>query len=118
MAAEFVEKFFAGKSWFCGGPVPKKQLLDQKSLDLVIGTEFCYGIELIYKTFKENNLLQEKHKDIKFVINAINETKKKSVPKLFQAGMILLYLKFSKGLTLTENEFDITHLKALCEEEI
>jgi len=118
MAHEFVEKFFDGKSWFCGGPIPKKQLLDQKSLDLVIGTEFCYGMDLIYETFKKNNLLQDKHRDIKFVINSLKEAKKKSVPKVFQAGVVLLYLKFCKGLSLAENVFDITHLKLLCEDEI
>lgn len=115
-ATENISAFFEGKEWFCGGPIPKKQLFSRKSLDIVIGTEFCLGIDLIYETLAGFTKLQENNRDIRFVIKLLTETKKNSVPKDFQAGIILLFLHFCKGAALPEKDFDITHLMK-CEEE-
>ncbi len=113
----FIERFFENKEWFCGGPIPQSELLKQSSVDTVIGTEFCKGIETIYALLEKYGVLQEKSQDIRFVLKQLKITKQAGIPKSYQAGMILLYLKFCKGLLLPKLEFDVSHLKSKKEDE-
>ena len=117
VAKNFIKRFFEDKDWFCGGPIPNSELLNKASVDVVVGTEFCTGIDTLYAILKNNNLLQNKNKDILFVIKRLKDTKNKGIPKVFQAGILLLYLKHCKGIPLPALKFDEEHLHNYFAEE-
>lgn len=110
VAKNFIKKFFEDKEWFCGGPIPNSELSSKSAINVVIGTEFSNGIDTLYTILKDKNLLQNNNKDILFALKVLRDTKEKGIPKVFQAGMMLLYLKYCKGVVLPKLKFDEEHL--------
>lgn len=112
----FIERFFKDKTFHCGGPIPRNSLYSEQSINLVLGTEFCVGIDQCYEAIstlrKPRNYNDETIEwDIGIVLSLINEARSMEIPKDFQAGIMLLYLKLCKGCRTPEKkELDITHL--------
>lgn len=106
-AREYMEKFFKDKKFHCGGAIPQKQLYSDANVDLVLSTTFCEGVDLAYEMVKNirvpRNYEQEIEYDIYLVLDTICAVKSCGIPKPFQGGIVLLYLKFCKGMTLPES---------------
>lgn len=104
LAETYIRSFFEDKSWFCGGPIPQRELLSDFSIKTVLRTQFdrrCFDfihyecLPLISNTegFKDNTVTWEVH----CLLQLISELKYLGVPKEFQPGLLMLYFKFCKG---------------------
>lgn len=121
-AKGYIGQFFANKKFHCGGPIPKNYLYSEQSINLVLSTEFCKGVDLCYEALttvrapKNHDEEETVPWDIYMVLNLIAEVRAMQIPKDFQAGIMLLYLKLCKGARMPEkNEVDITHITELVE---
>jgi hypothetical protein len=106
-AREYMEKFFKDKKFHCGGAIPQKQLFSDANVDLVLSTTFCEGVDMAYEMVENirvpRNYEQEIEYDIYLVLDTICAVKACGIPKPFQGGIVLLYLKFCKGMALPES---------------
>lgn len=104
LAETYIRSFFKEKSWFCGGPIPQRELISDFSIKTVLRTQFdercfdfihykCLPLVPNIENFKDNTVTWEVH----CLLQLINELKSLGVPKEFQPGIILLYFKFCKG---------------------
>lgn len=112
---EAIERFFKGRSWFCGGPIPKNHLHSRQSVDLVLSTEFLSGIDEVRallpeeeppKGFDPKRIDWDTHR----LLQLLHEVKRFGIPKAFQAGMILLYMRFCMGISLPEKKRNLAHI--------
>jgi hypothetical protein len=112
---ESIERFFNGRTWFCGGPIPKNYLYSKQSVDLVLSTEFLAGVDEVRallprehppKGFDPKRLDWDTHRLLKL----LHEVKRFDIPKEFQCGMILLFMKFCMGIKLPEKKRNLTHI--------
>lgn len=104
LAETCIRLFFEDKSWFCGGPIPQRELISEFSIQTVLRTRFddrCF--DFIHneclpkipntKVFDNNTVTWEVH----CLLQLISELKYLGVPKEFQPGLLMLYFKFCKG---------------------
>lgn len=104
LAEYSIETFFEDKQWFCGGPIPQKELLSEESIRIVLRTQNDDETFLfIHEKCLEKLPKPRGHKDgnvpwtVQFLLSLISDMKKKWLPKDFQPGLLLLYFKFCKG---------------------
>lgn len=114
-ARTYIERFFADKTWHCGGPIPLNQLYSEQSVHIVMSTEFGEGIDICYKVLKQCPPPSDfDHRLINWdtycMINLITEIRSYGIPKPLQSGMMLLYLKFCKGYRVPEKNLNIAHI--------
>lgn len=112
---ESIERLFKDRSWFCGGPIPKNHLYSKQSVDLVLSTDFLSGIDEIRALLpKEEPPKDFDPKKIDWdtyrLLQLLREVKRFGIPKEFQAGMILLYMRFCMGISMPEKNRNLTHI--------
>lgn len=104
LAYTTIEMFFKERKFHCGGPIPKNSLFSQNNIALVRDSDFCKGVDAIYKIINnDENRAKSKRLDVDFVLELINEVNNFRVIKEFQSGMVLLYLKYCKGYSIPSN---------------
>lgn len=101
---ECILKFFKNKPYYCGGAIPIKSLCSQDNIDLILNTEFDAGIKFCYEKVLANvqrPLIKIKQLEtdwqIEFVLQTLADCRKNNIPIIYQAGFVLLYLKFCYG---------------------
>lgn len=114
LAAQSIKAYFADKSYFCGGPIPSKELNSEKSIKLVMRTQnddptfnFIHD-ECLAKLSRPKHLRScTVPWTVKLLLGLINDMKKKQLPKDHQPGLILLDFKFCKGLSIPDDLISI-----------
>jgi hypothetical protein len=99
LAINTIINYFYNKSYYCGGKIPKKYLINERNLNIVLN----YNIEnlmpeiykVIEKDYKQGNDFDSE--DIKLVVKLLKNFSKNNVPKEFSAGMLLIYLENCYG---------------------
>lgn len=102
----FIIKFFSRRRFHCGGAIPKNKLLSQNSINIVLSTNFCDGIDECYKVMP-NSIPEEQLSNL---ISLLSEVKMAGIPKKLQTGIMLLYYRFCKGFNVEDKALNIAHL--------
>jgi hypothetical protein len=101
LAKQYVDSYFQDKDFHSGGEVPKHFL--HSRISQVLNTDINRGVKTAYKalepTVAEEDRLRCKQfgvvtEDIKFVNEKLNELAVAGIPKVFAAGILLMYLEF------------------------
>jgi hypothetical protein len=107
LAKACIEVFFAEKSWFCGGSIPRRELISEFSITTVLRTQYddrCFGfihsecLPRIPNIEGHDNLTVSW--EVHCLLQLIDELQKMHVPKELQPGLLLLYFKFCKGVKI------------------
>lgn len=115
LALESIERFFKGRQFHCGGPIPRNILLSKQSVDLVLSTEFLPGIDEVRsllpreqppKGFDPKRIDWDTHR----LLQLLHEVKRFGIPKELQCGMILLFMRFCVGILLPQKKRNLTHI--------
>jgi hypothetical protein len=109
-AKNCIDKFFAGKEMYGGGPVPARLLCSPRYVSMVINTDVMTGVPCAYKAMKraEHPLVQQRSqltsvpKDVKLVISILNHCKQLEIPKQFACGLMLMYLEICEGVQVLD----------------
>lgn len=114
-AKHFITKFFANKDFHCGGPIPQNRLLSRSSLNIVLSTDFCKGVQECYRVMPKTTPppdfdIRWYSWDVDCFLPIFASVRAVGIPKEFQAGMMLLYYKFCEGCKVEEKAFDISHI--------
>jgi hypothetical protein len=110
-----IQKFFNGKKFFCGGPIPNSYLMSDSSITLVVCTRWDEGVNLFYRLVAGTLVLVDDDEDdsvgpdVAYFLSLLQETHRSNVWSKFRAGMILLYLKLCKGYQVPAVEYNIDH---------
>lgn len=100
-----IDRFFADKIMHCGGKVPKYILTDPRKISMVSSTTLIDGVKIAYDSMKDSNFVELKKigditEDIKIVNETLNLLCKSGIPQKFAGGMMLIYLKYVKGIKI------------------
>lgn len=104
-----IEKFFDDKIMHCGGKVPKYIVNSPKKVSMVINTNLCDAVDKAYESLRGFVSIEEKKaamfhgeitSDIKMVNEALGILGKSGTPQQFAGGMMILYLKYCKGVEI------------------
>ena len=101
--------FFKNKSYFCGGPIPDRELVSEFAQKTILNTEFddenyefihdrCLPLLPVNPAYQDMTVPWTVHS----LIGLINELKALEIPKERQTGLILLYFKFCFGVKIPE----------------
>lgn len=120
LARKSIATFFRGKSYYCGGPIPKAFLNSMESVTEVVSNPFMEGIDKVYQVLSQRSIRLPRgvefnadwnmEIDIFLVLHVLEELRQFRIPVEYQAGMTLLYLKLCHGLKLPKIEYDVSHL--------
>lgn len=111
IAREQIGRFFEGKSYFIGGPIPYTLLYSRQSLNTVLSYSFCEGIDLIHEIIGQGPDLEDQVEWSTYqILTILHETHRRRIYNGLRVGIMLLYLKFCKGKKLPQIDLDITHL--------
>ena len=108
-AVRCLELYFSEHSFHSGGPIPKKQLFSDKSVSLLMESDFCQGIEACYKVLTEKNV-DDPQCDITFMLKKMEELNRMEIARQFHPGIILIYLRYCLGYTWPNDILEITLL--------
>lgn len=104
-----IEKFFDDKIMHCGGKVPKYMVNTPNRVYMVINTNLCEAVDLAYKSLCDHVSVEDKKianhygeitSDIRMVNDALGILGKSGTPQRFAGGMMILYLKYCKGVKI------------------
>lgn len=107
LAKSSIETFFSDKKMFCGGAIPQIELFSDLSIKTVLRNQFDDRVfDYIHNhcltkvpppaDFKRNTVSWS----VRYLISLLDDLKKKSLPKDFQPGLLLLFFKFCKGFSI------------------
>ena len=114
IALESMAAVFRDKEYFCGGPIPEKVLFEIDSIMTVLGTKpdddfdsfvlrkvhpyIRYEKDEIfpYDVWKDSSV----SRPVAYDLHLIAHLQQRGVPKIYQWGMMLLYYKFCKGVSI------------------
>jgi len=102
---ECIDKFFEDKSMHCGGKIPKYMVTNEKKVLMVVSTSLIDSVDIAYECMR--NISEEDTKtngdiatDIKMVNESLSVIGRAGVPQRFAGGMMLMYLKYVKGIQI------------------
>lgn len=107
-----LDTFFQDKNMHCGGKIPKYILTDPKKINLVSKLSLLDGVDIAYESMKNMTVDNEedeknKHKnmseiteDIKMVNETLKLLSKSGIPQKYAGGVMLIYLKYVKGIKI------------------
>lgn len=111
IAREQIYKFFRGKKYHIGGPIPQSLLYGRQSINTVLSYSFCGGIDQIHEILGDGPSLEEQVEWSTYtLLPVLYETHRLRIHAGLRVGMIMLYLKFCKGKRIPEKDLDVTHL--------
>lgn len=102
---ECIDKFFSDKQMHCGGKIPKYMVSNDKKISMVISKSLLDCVDIAYESlreFSEDDIKMngDVAQDIKMVTESLSVISKAGVPQQFAGGMMLMYLKFVKGIQI------------------
>lgn len=108
-AMEYILLFFSDKKFYCGGPIPRCEMLMKKNVEAVINVNYEFGFKFAYRylfpclkvekdqIFKRSHYHGELPFHVYYCLKLLKDMKGKGIPKLFHPGLVLLYFQFCKG---------------------
>ena len=101
-----IERFFHDKTMYCGGAVPKRLLQAPAYVSMVINTDVMEGVDAAYEALQKSGHkvtwptddIMTVPREVKFVISILNHCKVMEIPKVFEAGLMLMYLEICEGV--------------------
>lgn len=119
VALQCLRNHFEDKSMHCGGRIPQTQLLSEKNVSLLVDMDFGLGVDACYAVLanRPSHIIthifgtpgsKRAPWDIDFMVQKIDELKLEQVPKQFQPGIILIYLRYCLGYKWPSNLLEIT----------
>jgi|APGre2960657373_1045057.scaffolds.fasta_scaffold00662_15 hypothetical protein len=104
-----IEKFFDDKIMHCGGKVPKYMVNTPNRVCMVINTNLCDAVDMAYKSLRDHISVEDRKiakyygeitSDIRMVNDALSVLGRSGTPQRFAGGMMILYLKYCKGVKI------------------
>jgi hypothetical protein len=104
----YITEFFQEKQWFCGGDIPRRDLLSDSSLKTVLRTQFDKNWEeFVHQKCLVTIPLDPAYKleshlpwSVRCLIDLLYSMEVAKIPKEFKPGIVLLYFKFCKGVKI------------------
>jgi hypothetical protein len=110
LAKQYIISFFSDKTMYCGGKIPKKILLTEKNIDIVLNYDIIKGVNLVYNSLKNqikessvSPVLGETTEDIVIVLETLKLLSKSGIPQELAGGMLILYLRWVEGYDIEES---------------
>lgn len=104
-----IAKFFSDKIMHCGGSIPKYMVCSPNRVDMVMNMSLLDGIDKAYLAMQGMVSAEEEQKckytgevteDIRLVADSLGVLASCGVPQRFAGGVMLLYLKYVKGVKI------------------
>jgi hypothetical protein len=106
-ATDCIRLFFKDKKYFCGGPVPERELKSEFAQQTVLKTQFddrcfdfihevCLPVFPVDKNYNETTVPWTVH----CLLGLLTDLKSFGIPKDSQPGLLLLYFKFCHGIEI------------------
>jgi hypothetical protein len=92
-----LEKFFAKKSMYYGGPVSRNDLQRIENYQLMRCLSLAKAIDIFYQALQDHNSTENPQA---FFLRLQEECFSFSIPKHFVGGILILYLKYCRGYDL------------------
>ena len=107
IALQSIEEFFRGKSWWCGGPIPKSELFTRDNIKLVrntsVETSFGFMYEVLIPqlpSIPDGEDPESLAPDIVFALMLLYDAHSRALPRIHIPGLLLLYFRVCKGLSI------------------
>ncbi len=101
---EYLCRFFAGRTMYCGGPIPERHLLRKKHVEMVLRIELSDCLDLFHVSLDENIHRNRRWKSIENRVELFKKLEAQSaaqqIPKHHFGGLLLVYLILCKGYEL------------------
>jgi len=109
LAVESIETFFKSKSFYCGGPIPKHDLLSEHSVKTLLRTQLddrcldfiherCLPLIPADPNYSDNTVTWQVHS----LLGLLRELAALHLPKDYFGGLLLLYFKFCYGVEIID----------------
>ena len=105
IAMKSIEEYFHDKSWWCGGPIPRSELINECNVRLVRSTDLETAFRLIYEqlipkvgSIPEGEDPTSLAPDIVYALELLHDAHSRALPRIHIPGLLLLYFKVCKGL--------------------
>lgn len=99
-AVKYIEEFFADKKWVHGGPIPKKELIQDRHVDMILSLEFHECVDFFYQSVEQIKEYNEFEPAKDLLIELQNNSCRLGIPKHHSGGLMLIYLILCQGITL------------------
>lgn len=91
--------FFEDKEWYCGGKIPKSELINCRTISTVCNTDIVSAVTMVYPLLDGDECTDDKiPSDVQLVIELIMECARKKIPRCFVGGIIVVYLELCEGV--------------------
>lgn len=101
---EFLERFFANKQMYYGGPIPKNILLSERHVELVLRLDFDKCIKFFHKCLDEqqetNRRWRRLEKRLELFFYLQKESHDLNIPRHHSGGLLLVYLILCLGYSI------------------
>lgn len=92
--------FFEDKEWYCGGKIPRSELINGRNVSILCNTDIVSAVTTIYPLLDGDECTDEKiPSDVQLVLELIQECAVKKVPRCFVGGIIITYLELCEGVS-------------------
>lgn len=104
-----IARFFSDKQMHCGGAIPKYLVCSPNRVEMVLNTNLLDGVDKAYIAMRDmvsydeemdSRYTGEVTEDVRLVTDALGVLARCGVPQRFAGGVMLLYLKYVKGVRL------------------
>lgn len=99
-----IQRFFHGKDWHCGGPIPVERLYNERNFRLLNNISLSEAIEIGYNSIARMKMLAKtkytRNADTKICLKVLYECEHKNIPQDHIAGLFLLYLELCEKVEL------------------
>lgn len=108
LAIECMKEFFSKRQYYCGGAIPAKTLFSETNIKRVVCLDMEEGISEIHALLRgqevpeDAKIVEGLDWEIDYVQRLLNMCASERIPKIFAAGIILIYLDLCKGMTYQE----------------
>ena len=104
----YISMFFQDKDWFCGGPIPRRDLTSDATLKTVLRTQFddrwedCIHNSCLPRIPPDPKYKRGPHLawSVHYLLGVLHLVAVKGIPKEFHPGLVLLYFKFCHGFKI------------------
>ena len=108
VALKSIQNFFHNKKWYCGGPIPAKELQSESSIKTVRFTSIARGFDYAHEKllpripkpadYKDTTMTWENH----YAVTLLHSIHEFGIPKEHVPGLVLLFFKFCKGFPIPD----------------
>ena len=103
-AISYTRSFFKSKRACGGGIVEMKEILSSENISFIMSTDIVKACDIFYEKMKTRKRPRNIRNigpvkwDIQIFLYALKQVKSRGIPKCFQGGIVLLFLKYCKGI--------------------